>query len=551
MKMQISSPPPLQVTVGTNGSDGKCFEFLKLFRIGRTEECEICVKDHHVSRMHAEVSFEEGAWWIRDLGSTNGLYSQGQRFERAPITGTMTVRLGIQGPEVRFKVGQTVQKDEHPSADGVVIARYVEHYFGKSNEPVGQHTMFVRKAFAQVHTRQKRKYGYIVGILVLCFVGAGTYAIYERQQVKRQRAMAEDLFYAMKSLDVDIANLETAVMSSNSQQNVEIIRKYEKQRKDVERNYDQFLATLHVYNPKMTEQERLVLRVTRIFGECELDMPRDFMAEVNRYIKLWQSSGRFARAINLAKTKNYTSTISQELLAQGLPPQFFYLALQESDFDPYTSGPVTRKGIAKGMWQFIPETAIKYGLHLGPLVDLRRPDPSDDRHHWDKETKAAVRYIKDLYGTDAQASGLLVVACYNWGEGRVLPLVRSMPANPRERNFWQLLAKYRDKVPQQTYDYVFYIVSAAVIGENPRLFGFDFDNPLAALESKYPQPFLRNDLLANGLPHTREPGERVSLRLPRVGVGATGVFAAEPSSCFVLCRPRDFAVALQRHEGVP
>jgi hypothetical protein len=29
---------------------------------------------------------------------------------------------------------------------------------------------------------------------------------------------------------------------------------------------------------------------------------------------------------------------------------------------------------------------------------------------------------------------------------------------------------------------VFYIASAAVIGENPRLFGFDFDNPLAHVE---------------------------------------------------------------------
>ena len=274
-----------------------------------------------------------------------------------------------------------------------------------------------------------------------------------------------------------------------------MIRKYEKRRKDMERNYNQFLATLHVYNPKMTEQERLVMRVARIFGECELDMPPDFMAEVNKYIKLWQSSGRFTRAINLAKKNGYTSTISQELLAQGLPPQYFYLALQESDFDPYASGPPTSKGFAKGMWQFIPETAVKYGLHLGPLVDLRRPDPSDDRHHYEKETKAAAQYIKDLYSTDAQASGLLVMACYNWGEGRVLPLVRSMPLNPRERNFWQLLAKHRDQVPQQTYDYVFYIVSAAVIGENPRLFGFDFDNPLAESGSdKSTNLFLKSGL---------------------------------------------------------
>jgi hypothetical protein len=36
-------------------------------------------------------------------------------------------------------------------------------------------------------------------------------------------------------------------------------------------------------------------------------------------------------------------------------------------------------------------------------------------------------------------------------------------------------------VPKETYNYVFYIFSAAVIGENPKLFGFDFDNPLAAI----------------------------------------------------------------------
>ncbi len=60
-------------------------------------------------------------------------------------------------------------------------------------------------------------------------------------------------------------------------------------------------------------------------------------------------------------------------------------------------------------------------------------------------------------------------------------LIQSMPANPRDRNFWKLLTKHRDKIPQETYDYVFYIASAALIGENPRLFGFNFDNPLASV----------------------------------------------------------------------
>src|SRR4029077_12007463 len=159
--------------------------------------------------------------------------------------------------------------------------------------------------------------------------------------------------------------------------------------------------------------------------------PADFGSEVNKYIKYWQHSDCLATAIRTAEQNGYAKTIPRELLAQGLPPQFFYLALQESGFDQYASGPMTRKGIAKGMWQFIPETAVKYGLQVGPLVDLRRPDPGDDRHHYEKETKAATRYLKDLYSSEAQESGFLVMACYNWGEDQVLPLVRSLSANPR------------------------------------------------------------------------------------------------------------------------
>jgi hypothetical protein len=121
-------------------------------------------------------------------------------------------------------------------------------------------------------------------------------------------------------------------------------------------------------------------------------------------------------------------------------------------------------------------------LRVGPLQHLRQPDPRDDRHHFEKSTQAAARYIKDIYDTDAQASGLLVMASYNWGENRVIRLLQRMPQNPRERNFWRLLALYRNQIPKETYDYVFFIISAAVIGENPKLFGFDFENPLAKIE---------------------------------------------------------------------
>jgi len=282
---------------------------------------------------------------------------------------------------------------------------------------------------------------------------------------------------------VDIARVEQAVSDSGNPQAQDEIRKYRQRRGQLQENYNRFVTTLNIYNGRLSEKDRLILRGARIFGESELSMPPGFADEVSGYIARWQSSGRFARAIRLAEQKGYNESIGREFLRHDLPPQFFYLALQESDFDRYNSGPMTRKGIAKGMWQFIPETALKYGLKIGPLVDFGRPDPGDERDDFELATGAAARYIKDLYSTDAQASGLLVMACYNWGDDRVLPLVRGMPQNPRERNFWQLLKNYRERIPKETYDYVFYIVSAAVIGEDPRLFGFDFDNPLAQVKA--------------------------------------------------------------------
>jgi hypothetical protein len=34
------------------------------------------------------------------------------------------------------------------------------------------------------------------------------------------------------------------------------------------------------------------------------------------------------------------------------------------------------------------------------------------------------------------------MASYNWGERRVIERLRKMPLNPRDRNFWTLLAQY-------------------------------------------------------------------------------------------------------------
>src|SRR5579863_1103166 len=418
------SPPRLHVKVGTRDGARRDLYFESSFRIGRKDDCEVCIPDEYVSRIHAEVILDQGQWWVKDQ-STGGIFVQGERIEFAPVCGTLLMRLGADGPLVGLQPEQSapVAVDPPPAGqpagppstlpplpaaqpepppqqppDSEPVGKpkpsldeYMARYFSgaQSDQPAGEHTRMIRLAYQQVQTKQKRKYGKTVAVLVAAILAAGGYALYLHQQVRKQRAMAQDIFYAMKAMDVNIANVQTLVLNSHNQQGLAEIERYRAQRQEMQKNYDQFLSNLRVYSAKMTEQERLILRVTRIFGECELTMPPDFVNEIQSYIKKWQSSGRLAAAVRTARENGYTAKITHELLAQDLPPQFFYLALQESGFDQYASGPMTRKGIAKGMWQFIPETAAKYGLQVGPLVDLRRPDPGDDRHHWDRATKAA------------------------------------------------------------------------------------------------------------------------------------------------------------------
>jgi hypothetical protein len=466
------------------------FESAKTFRIGRSPSCELSVANEFVSRIHAEVVPTPTGWEIHDLNSANGVYLHGAREQTIKLNNRQEIRFGTEGPTLVFEPFQPEPRPpSNNGGDETVLARYADRYFGEAtdDQPVGEHTMFIRRAFAKVQTAQKQTHtrrtatlGTAIVMLSLLVIGISLYAWRLHLQTQKNQAIARDMFFAIKSLDIEIAKAEQDAFNVNQEYGIQRVSQFESERRSLQEKYDSFLLqTLHFDRSSGTEEHRLILRVARIFGESEIDMPPEFEKEVDNYIRKWQSSGRFARDVRFAQDKGYARSISKALLEHGLPIQFFYLAMQESDFNPYATGPITRKGYAKGMWQFIPETAVKYGLHLGPLVDAGRPDPADERDQVDKATDAATRYLNMLYSTDAQASGLLVMSCYNWGEDYVLPLVRSLPENPRDRNFWRLLIDYRNQIPQQTYDYVFMITSAAVIGENPRLFGFNLDDPLS------------------------------------------------------------------------
>ncbi len=62
--------------------------------LGRSKECDIPIDDANISRRHAEIRREDGAFWIVDLGSTNGIEVNGRRVERTKLLNQDRIVLG-------------------------------------------------------------------------------------------------------------------------------------------------------------------------------------------------------------------------------------------------------------------------------------------------------------------------------------------------------------------------------------------------------------------------------------------------------------------------
>jgi membrane-bound lytic murein transglycosylase D len=480
IKPLSNEPPPIKVTVQQEGKDPSELQFRKSFFIGREDSCELQILSLGISRKHAEVFFEKGRWWIKDLQSANGTFLNGEKIDKMPIGRSTKVDLGTGDASLTFTVegfsaeAKTIR--EAPPSVTQIIKRY---FTPESEQKPGEHTILIRGAFKRLQYQQRKKYFLIIGGVLLVTIIFAVYGYLQHQEVKKQKALAAQIFYSMKSMELELVKLQEKAEADKDETALSEVKQTRNRQVELTRSYEKFLEQLHFYeDSKWNETDRLILHVARFFGECELGMPQEFLDEVYKYIKEWKTTNRLQNSINFAVENRFNETISRIMLEYHLPPQFFYLALQESNFNVKTIGPRTRFGIAKGIWQFIPATAARYGLQNGPLVGLPKYDPKDERFHFEKSTRAAARYIRDIYNTEAQASGLLVLASYNWGERKVTELIQKMPLNPQQRNFWELLRLYRQEIPKQTYDYVFYIFSAAVIGENPTLFGFDIENPL-------------------------------------------------------------------------
>lgn len=184
-----------------------------------------------------------------------------------------------------------------------------------------------------------------------------------------------------------------------------------------------------------------------------LDIRERFDREINGFTYLHSTTTLYIKRAN-----RYFPIIEPLLEANGIPDDFKYLCLIESNLD--TRALSSAK--AAGLWQFMEATGKQYGLEITSQVD--------ERYHIEKATNAACKYFRDAY--NRFGNWVNVAASYNAGMGRISGNINS-----------QYVDSALDMLlVSETSRYVFRILAIKEIFRHPFKYGFIFNK-----EDLYPQ----------------------------------------------------------------
>ena len=153
--------------------------------------------------------------------------------------------------------------------------------------------------------------------------------------------------------------------------------------------------------------------------------------------------------ILIMKRANKAFPVIEPILVKyNVPDDFKYLAVIESAL----VNAVSSAG-ARGIWQFMPETAREKGMEVSETVD--------ERYHLEKSTEAACKYL--LAAKAKFGSWTLAAASYNGGMAGITKQIDFQQVN----NYYDLLLN------DETSRYVFRILALKEIMKNPVLYGYN------------------------------------------------------------------------------
>ena len=150
----------------------------------------------------------------------------------------------------------------------------------------------------------------------------------------------------------------------------------------------------------------------------------------------------------IKKANRYFPIVEPILKANGIPDDFKYLMVIESNLNPNAQSGAG----AAGLWQFMQTTGREYGLEVNKNID--------ERYHVEKATEAACKYLKDAY--DKYQDWIAVAASYNAGQARISSQFEKQQVDDMLDLF----------LVEETARYVYRIIAAKIMFSNPSAFGF-------------------------------------------------------------------------------
>lgn len=250
-------------------------------------------------------------------------------------------------------------------------------------------------------------------------------------------------------------------------------------------------------------------------------------------------AGRQRFQAKLFECAAYQDIFDSALVKYGAPTWLNAVVFQESACNPRATSPVG----AKGLWQFMPESARAYGLRV---VD----GEVDDRLNPIKSTDAAVHFLTDLQRK--LGAWDLALAAYNMGPYGVLARLERAGANA---GFWELA--HAGLLPEETAGYVPAIEAYALALNNLSRLQFSRDGKrLEATAEIVVKPGTRLSLIARAAStatlHIRElnpeflrdvvPEGETSARVPDAEAHRAEAFMESwsPDDSRDTCVPEDF-----------
>jgi hypothetical protein len=173
--------------------------------------------------------------------------------------------------------------------------------------------------------------------------------------------------------------------------------------------------------------------------EVREDLDREFIIEV------WS---RAQTTMWLKRAHRYFPEIERKLRARRLPLDLKYVVLAESDLRTQARSSAG----ALGPWQFMGPTAQQ--------LKLRTDKDIDERMNFGPATDAALTHLERLHRLFHNWA--LALAAYNAGEGRVQKAIAAQGVNDY----------YRLSLPEETERYIYRILAAKIIMEDPGRYGF-------------------------------------------------------------------------------